>query len=127
MIPILPNIQHLVASQSKDSLDFAVAAEASSCDFIALLAWLPRGFELGFYDQYYPSMSDPGAYVDIQRNESAYIYTLGNHGWSVDWSKQSPELLAAWMVLNLTRRHPFSQELSSLSVRKAYRDPWQRA
>jgi len=123
-----PKIQHLEPSSlSKGSIDFTVAPDACADDFIALLAWLPRGFELGFYDQYYPSMSDPGAYVGVQRKDSAYIYKLGNHGWSSDWSQQSPELLAAWMMLNMTKKHPFSQNLSVLSVREAYHDPWQRA
>lgn len=94
---------------------------------MAVLAWLPPGFQLGFYDQHYPSMSDPGAYVDIQRNDRAYIYKLANHGWSSDWLKQSAELLAAWMALNMTKKHPLSQHLSAFSVRKAYSNPWQSA
>ena len=72
--------------------EFTGAVEACAADFIALLRWLPRGLELGFYDQYYLSMSDPGAYAEIQRNDSMYVYMLGNHGWSSDWAKQSPEL-----------------------------------
>jgi hypothetical protein len=126
MLPSPPKIQHLAASLSKDALDFSIAPETCASDFIELLVWLPPGVELSFYDQFYPSMSDPGAYVDIQRNDSIYIYKLGNHGWSCDWSKQSPELLAAWMQLNMTKKHPFSQNLTTISVRKAYRDPWQR-
>ena len=122
MPPDRPKIRHLEHSRSTRSLGFAVAPEASAEDFIALLAWLPRGFELAFHDQYYPSASEPGAYVRIQRNDNS-----GNHGWSSDWPKQSPELLAAWMVLNVTRKHPLSKNLSTLSVSEAYLGPWHRS
>jgi hypothetical protein len=122
-----PKIQHLEPALSKGALDFDVAPQACADDFLALLVWLPRGFELGFYDQYYPSMSDPGAYVSIQRKEIVFAYKLANHGWSSDWLKQSPELLAAWMMLNMTKKHPYSESLSILSVREAYHDPWRRA
>jgi hypothetical protein len=39
-----------------------------------------------FYDSYYPSPSDPGAYLDYsqEKNEkdNAWSMTLGNHGWT---------------------------------------------
>lgn len=124
MHPSLPQIENLTAAQAADSLELSVSATAVVDNSLALLDWLPEEFELIFYDQFYPGMSDPGAYVTAQRKGSNFIYMLGNHGWSSDWSKQSPELLAAWLALNMKKKHPFSPHLVKLSVRKAFSNPW---
>lgn len=126
MLPVPPNIDHLGVSQTNDSYEFVLSDGASWDSFLALLLWLPEGFELFFYDQYYPSMSDPGAYVSIQRREGIFIYMLGNHGWSGEWLKQSPELLAAWLALNMRKKGEFYEPLSSITVRKANSNPWLR-
>lgn len=126
MLQDLPKIDHLPVSNSADAYKFVCSEEVSRADFLTLLNWLPYGFELHFYDQYYPSMSDPGAYVTVQRREDIFIHMLGNHGWSSDWMKQSPELLATWLMLNMEKKGDLYEPLSSITVRKAYSNPWFR-
>jgi hypothetical protein len=126
MLPQMPKIPNLVATQAADGLHIEVAPGAVLEDFVALLHWLPRGYGLHFYDQYYPTISDPGAYVEVQRNAEFLLYMVANHGWSSNWSRQSGELLAAWLALNMKQKHPFSAPLTSLTVRQAAIDPWQR-
>jgi len=47
-----------------------------------------RNYKIDFsiYDELYPSMSDPGAYISYSytnmQNGSKWKMTLGNHGWS---------------------------------------------
>lgn len=126
MLPQVPKFPNLRATQTAGALYIEVAPAAELEDFVALLHWLPRGYSLHFYDQYYPTISDPGAYVEVQRNEEFLLYTFANHGWSSSWSRQSAELLAAWIALNMKQKHPFSAPLTSLTVRHAAIDPWQR-
>src|SRR5262245_54241183 len=42
------------------------------------------GEDFGFYDERYPSPSDPGAYFSYSPSETAgkWRMTLGNHGWT---------------------------------------------
>jgi len=119
----LPEFEGLSAGRTKPDVISVRLSSPSRASFLALLRWLPEGWDLEFYDQYYPSMSDPGAYVSVQRSGDLYVYWLGNHGWSADWQKQSPELLAAWMHLNTEPAGPFSTALKEVTVRKALR-PW---
>ncbi len=54
---------------------------------VELLRILKRNnIAFSFYDSYYPSPSDPGAYLDYsqEKNETdnAWSMTLGNHGWT---------------------------------------------
>ena len=55
-------------------------------DVVRLLALLRcKNAAIAIYDPDYPSMSDPGAYVDytLEKADSGYwSMTLGNHGWS---------------------------------------------
>ena len=126
MIPKIPKIPNLTARQADNTLVVEVEPGAVLADFVALLKWLPRGYGVHFYDQYYPTISDPGAYVEVQRNEEFLLYMFANHGWSSGWSRQSPELLSAWMLLNMTKRRPFSTPLDVITVRQAVNDPWRR-
>jgi hypothetical protein len=83
-----------------------------------LLAWLPWRKELAFFDPHYPSASDPGAYVSVQRREALFVYMMGNHGWSSDWSKQSIELLAEWILLSQ------SHSSDGVTISTTTRGPW---
>lgn len=126
MLPNPPKIDHLTVSGSADGYRFVFSKEVSRKDFITLLNWLPYGFDINFYDQYYPSMSDPGAYVTVQRRDDIFIYMLGNHGWSIEWMKQSQELLAAWLMLSIEKKGGLYEPLLAVSVRKASSNPWLR-
>ncbi|MTI38415.1 hypothetical protein E1140_02805 [Fulvivirga lutimaris] len=50
-----------------------------------LFKQLSRVNQLFFFDHFFPQISDPGAYVDIQKYRDKLIYRLGNHGWRTDW------------------------------------------
>lgn len=101
-----PVIEHLTATPGEGVLEFSVSAGAGQETFLSLLTWLPEACELRFYDRFYPSVSDPGAYVSVRREGRGFVHQLANHGWS----QQSPKLLAAWMAL---------QNLAAFSVHGA--------
>jgi hypothetical protein len=97
--------------------------------FLGVLSWLPEDSVLRFYDQYYPTNdTDPGAYITIQRKAprqgrlspiGEFQFRMGNHGWSSDWVSQSPELLAAWMALNVRPKTPRPNEpLKEITIKK---------
>jgi hypothetical protein len=46
---------------------------------------IPEKFQLIFFDNFHPQISDPGAYVFVQKQNNNFIYQLGNHGWSSNW------------------------------------------
>jgi len=64
-----------------------ISREATFDDITELLLVL-RKHRIAFalYDPYYPSPSDPGAYIDYsqEKNEASnsWSMTLGNHGWT---------------------------------------------
>lgn len=97
----LPDIQGIALSEEReDEMAFSVDPGAGAPQFMRLLFWLPGGHELEFFDQFFPSPTDPGGYVDIQRKGDWFLYRVGNHGWTTGWLSQSPQVLAAMMVLN---------------------------
>lgn len=114
-----PDIEHLTATAGESVLEFSVSIGAGQDTFLSLLAWLPQGHELHFHDPYYPSVSDPGAYVTVRRRGEVFSYMLANHGWSSGWSNQSAQLLAAWMVLGQHERPVRNANLRRISVRQA--------
>lgn len=64
-----------------------IKKETTFENIVELLRILKRNnIAFSFYDSYYPSPSDPGAYLDYSQEknetESAWSMTLGNHGWS---------------------------------------------
>ncbi len=120
-LPGIPGISLL--ERGEDSIKLAVGPEAEAPQFLRLLLWLPRRFELSFFDQYFPSPTDPGGFVDIQRKEQWFRYRMGNHGWSTGWQYQSPQLLAALMALNRVPIASCPEPLERIRVRKAAHDP----
>ncbi|RQP14771.1 MAG: hypothetical protein EAS52_16800 [Parapedobacter sp.] len=63
-------------------------SKATTFEDITELLCVLRNHRIGFafYDPYYPSPSDPGAYLDYsqEKNETrnSWSMTLGNHGWT---------------------------------------------
>lgn len=92
--------------------------------FIELLEWLPRDCEISFYDQFFPSPTDPGAYVSVQRENDRFAYLMGNHAWSDKWRLQSKELLAAYPHLNRDAKDPFNGLDFPITIVKARRSAW---
>jgi len=50
-----------------------------------LLTQISNTSSFGFWDMLHPTVSDPGAYVTIQKYDKGYVYKLGNHGWSTKY------------------------------------------
>jgi hypothetical protein len=117
----LPVIEGLTALRSSPHLITVSLTYPTRGSFLSLLQWLPELWELNFYDQFFPSPTDPGAYVSVQRSGDAFWYMMGNHAWREKWRRQSPELLSAWMHLNLESKDSNSQVLKEMSVRKGVR------
>ena len=116
----LPEIKGIsLLARDGEKLTLSVTPDAGAPQFLRLLFWLPHAHELSFFDQYFPSPTDPGAYVDIQHKSEWFQYRMGNHGWTSGWLYQSPELLAALLVLNLTPKPGCPEPLTTLRVQKA--------
>ncbi len=114
-----PRIENLTAKGSKDAYEFTVTPEVPIGCFAALMLWLPQGYELKFYDRFYPGPRDVGAFVSVQRSETKYIYQVSQHGWNTGWLNQSAELLAAWLALNMNNWNPSSNRPPHFTVKKA--------
>lgn len=73
-------------------------AELSGAALEAALLSLAEKHELNFYDSAFPSVSDPGAYVKIKREDQHYYMYRGNHGWSSGWKLETAEAILAYML-----------------------------
>lgn len=109
---------------SGDHVIVAFEREPSFDAFMALLVTLPESAEIDFFDRFYPTVSDPGAYVRIQRKGRFFIYYLANHGWSSNWNSQGPEALAAWLALNAGPLRADGAPLRELRIGPASRSPF---
>lgn len=101
--PALPGIVPVRLSNWQFRLELSGPDAAS---LLTLLEWLPVERELSFWDSFYPKLTDPGAGVSIQSDHGRFVHKLGNHGWTSGWNLQSPEVLAAWIILNLNAPLP---------------------
>jgi len=90
-----------LSSDPKGLCEYFVRTPVPSDFASRLVSQLPPDRELSFHDPYYPSPSDPGAYVDVRQNCGCFIYCLGNHGWHRGWERQSREFLASYLALCL--------------------------
>jgi hypothetical protein len=108
----------------EDKLLVSFQGEPSHSAFMALLASTPGGSELHFFDRFYPTISDPGAYVRVQRKGDEFIYYLANHGWSNDWQRQSIEMIAAWIALNARSLRARGNPLREVRVEPASVSPF---
>jgi hypothetical protein len=61
---------------------------------------IPDNFETIFFDYFHPQLSDPGAYVTVQRYGKDFLYMLGNHGWSGEWKLIEKKDLAEYLFKN---------------------------
>ena len=109
-----------IANRTPEGFELDVGPDCSEATFLRLLFWLPPRHELFFYDQFFPgTANDPGAYVAVQRRADWFLNSLGNHGWSQAWAPQSPNLIAAWMALNLKAKAANPEPLRRLRIREA--------
>ncbi len=79
-----------------------------------IVALLPADRQLGFYDPFYPSPSDPGAFIAVRQFDGAYVYSYGNHGWHCGWQRQSKEFLIQYLALCLPMHRPPAEERLSI-------------
>ena len=61
---------------------------------------IPNKYQLSFFDYFHPQISDPGAYVIVQKNNKKYIFQLANHGWSSNWKEIEFEDLVEYIYKN---------------------------
>lgn len=122
-INVPPGLEGLVFERL-DSTRLRVILKAAERNALkTLLTWLPEGMDLGFFDRFYPSTSDPGAYVLVRRRGEVLVHQLGKHGWSTEWAKQSANLLAAWILINVEPSSPYGQPLRELTIQEVLSAP----
>lgn len=88
--PLLRPVEHVtVASRhipetgSRSDLLVIELADAATADTVGdLLVALPAGWGIGYFDEGFPSPSDPGAYFTVWRDADGLLIAWGNHGWS---------------------------------------------
>jgi hypothetical protein len=108
------------AAEDFDAVVIAVDDRATLGSFVALLGWLPETCRLKFFDRFYPSASDPGAYVSVQKLHGALVCNLGNHGWSRGWRNESAASIAASIEANRRDSGEGVEKLSSLTIDRAH-------
>lgn len=109
---------------SGDDVIVTFEGEPSHGAFMALLVTLPENAEIDFFDRFYPTVSDPGAYVRVQRRGAFFLYYLANHGWFSGWHPQGAEALAAWIALNAGPLRADGAPLRELRIEPASKSPW---
>lgn len=119
-----PELSSLTIRQESDGLIVVGHSYTNIDDIMTLLDWLPEDRQLEFYDQFYPSMSDPGAYVCVQKMGDAFIHQVANHGWSSEWNKNSLELIAQWIALNITGNRLKNSSNRELKITKRREQSW---
>ena len=107
---------------TKECFNINTHHNASQRDLEELLENLPEYYVLIFYDQYYPSRTDPGAYVFVQRTDNDFAVDMGNHGWSTRWQPQSKQMLASLLKLNIGAKDPYIDKIYQVKIEKSEND-----
>jgi hypothetical protein len=76
---------------------FTFDENANEQTMMQLVGEVPPEVEVSFYDEAYPSPSEPGAYVTFRRYNDRYIMYRGNHGWSTNWEPVTVESLVDYL------------------------------
>jgi len=94
---------HGLEIQKKDAKTFflKINADTTKQTIDKFLASLPAKYQLNFFDNSHPQISDPGAYVWTQQLiEDKYAYSLHNQGWSSEWKQISKVELVDYIYQN---------------------------
>lgn len=74
-----------------ESIFFKITLNTTKENIAEFLETLPENYQISFFDNFHPKISDPGTYVWVQHlNLDRFAYSLHNHGWSSEW-KQIPK------------------------------------
>ena len=83
------------------TLFLKISSDTTKQKIEQFLTSLPNKYQLNFFDNSYPQISDPGAYVWTQRlTVDTYAYSLHNHGWSSEWKQITKTELVDYIYLN---------------------------
>lgn len=96
----LKGLQVVDVKEAYPNLRLSVCAHTAKNDIADFLDSLPVEFEFGFFDYFYPQISDPSAYVTAQKLDEGFLYYLANHGWSSDWQEISRDDLVEYIFKN---------------------------
>lgn len=77
----------LNADTSKSSIEYVIEDVDERCSLV-------------FFDSFYPSPTDPGAYVWATVRENTLIFYRANHGWHNDWEEISKSALTELIYKN---------------------------
>lgn len=66
----------------------------------SLFGNLPKHLKIFFFDNFFPTISDPGAYVSVGQMGGRFYYRLGNHGWSSDEYWTTAEYCSRYLLKN---------------------------
>lgn len=73
---------------------------------LQLMQTLSPGQRLSFFDPDFPSVSDPGGYVQVQRGPDGWQRYTANHGWSTQWEATTPAALATVLYAHRAAQGP---------------------
>jgi hypothetical protein len=90
-----------IGKKDAEAIFFKVNGDITKKNIEEFLASLPDRYQLNFFANSYPQISDPGAFVWTQRlTGDIYAYSLHNHGWSSEWKQITMADLVDYIYLN---------------------------
>lgn len=90
-----------IQKRDEETFFLKISVDTTKQTIGKFLSSLPDKYQLTFFDNSYPQISDPGAYVWIQRLiDDKYAYSLHNHGWSSEWKLILKSELIDYIYLN---------------------------
>jgi len=82
-------------------MDFKLTDQTTLIEIQDFLKAFPMRHVLNFYDNFYEQISDPGAFVSVQKlKDSSFAYRLGNHGWTSEWTAITENELVDYIYKN---------------------------
>ncbi len=65
----------------------------------SLIQQITENRTLSFFDGKHPTISDPGAYIVVNKQDGKLFAHCGNHGWSSKWVQIKEEELINYLTL----------------------------
>jgi hypothetical protein len=90
-----------IARKDAETIFLVIDANTSKEAIRKFLILLHDKYQITFFDNSAPQISDPGAYVWAQRmSQETYAFSLHNHGWSSEWKQINKEQLVEYIYSN---------------------------